>query len=747
MRVVPQAMTDAWKAALKTGDQRPVVRATVQKGNLHKFDYDTALAAGGNFSNERARTGTFTSMIFGDASDVQEIRNITNYTWTRGVDQDVATCTLTLLNTDLTPIGNADELGREGEFDLPGYFTYNRGQQTISANRWGYDTDTGWQDMLVPDRVVRTYEGYGCDPSVPAALDTNLLQSGVWLIDKVTYTHDGQITLEMRDLARLLLDQIVFPPVVPYEEYPLQWSKIESTQVPTRDCQGGSWDQPSGTATSSNNLYIGMGLTDPPYPAYVGPNGGFNGHLAQHALMDGYDQWWMSTGQTTPNSKVWWEVALNDKTTAVGAIRINPKGGPYRIYISLEGPKGWIGKKKIPYEVTTGDVDIKAGIPFVKTVWADRGRAFEVALPRAYGKIKRVRLTFSRLQDTKVGNYPWRAGLKEINLYTAPDASSLKFVADTMLKVVGNYGDYSSIVKWACAWGGFFWPPHSTGMDYIHTGNGVHQTISYAHADVALPKGRVWGDFMMSGTTGVAPLTVDEFDKKPLMDMINYIRDTLGFIFMIDEQGAVIWRLPNLWGPVGPDAAIGGLGNYLSPGPFGQRVRTRTSNFVTIDENETLLSYSTTLDSANVRERIFVANTTGKMGTVIKGFNPFPTGMRRVAGWTDQHFGKKSETVVMADMISARQMFTYRTGHVTIPGYPAIQVDDQIRIFERVTNETYYHYVTDITSTIDMKTGSWTYDLGTHWLGERPSDAWVVKVDELDQVTQAYLNTVGQVSD
>jgi hypothetical protein len=34
----------------------------------------------------------------------------------------------------------------------------------------------------------------------------------------------------------------------------------------------------------------------------------------------------------------------------------------------------------------------------------------------------------------------------------------------------------------------------------------------------------------------------------------------------------------------------------------------------------------------------------------------------------------------MADMISLRQLFTYRTDAVKIPANPAIQVDDQVRI-------------------------------------------------------------------
>jgi hypothetical protein len=46
-----------------------------------------------------------------------------------------------------------------------------------------------------------------------------------------------------------------------------------------------------------------------------------------------------------------------------------------------------------------------------------------------------------------------------------------------------------------------------------------------------------------------------------------------------------------------------------------------------------------------------------------------------------------------------------------IPANPAIQIDDQVRIFERVTDETFFHYVTGITSAYDAETGKGEYTL------------------------------------
>jgi hypothetical protein len=324
--------------------------------------------------------------------------------------------------------------------------------------------------------------------------------------------------------------------------------------------------------------------------------------------------------------------------------------------------------------------------------------------------------------------------LKDMKVYTG-NYDSLHFGRGTTTQAVGNYRDYTGIVKRLAAWGGFWWPPPELGRHFWTINERDRQYVPFTHIDPPLIDGRVWGTFQATGTHAVADLTADLFDKKPFMDAINYVRDIVGFIFMIDEWGGVVWRMPNLYE----------AGNYLSPAPTDLETRarrTRTSEYVTIDEKETLLSYSTVLSSENVRDRIFVANTTGKIGVVVRGFNPTYEGFRRTAGWTDQNFKTREETIVMADMIAAQQMFDYRRTSLTTPGNPAIQLDDQIRVYERTTNETYFHYVLGIKSDINMDTGEWTYELNTHWLGQNREDAWVVDVDQLNTVTKSYLNVL-----
>ena len=598
-----------------------------------------------------------------------------------------------------------------GDFDLPGYMSPDRGEPTLAANRWGHTDSTGWTGRLLPDRVVRTYEGYGVNPLLPAHLDENLVQTGVWIVDSSAFDNDLNITLKMRDVGRLLIDQIVFPPAIPYAEYPLSWETIHKTTEAGRVPTGGAWTpigQP-GRASSSNR--------------------GKDPHPAAHAA-DGRDRtYWQSSGQPRKRSVVWWQSDIDPSELA--GVRIDPRGGPYHVYISVKGSDGWIGRKRIP---TQGDDDANDRIPFVKQDLIYGRQTTDVVLPRVYKRARAVRITVTRLHDTGIGERPFVAMLQGVQVYVG---SGLGFGRAPREVTRGNYRDFTDIVKWCCAWGGFYWPTQGSGQDFMQidydNADVSREYFHYLASDNKLPKGRVWGDFMATGTAGEADLTVDLFDKKPLMDVIAYVRDMVGFLFFIDETGGVVWRMPNLWEK----------GNYRSPGQHSNRGRSRTDEIQVLDERTVLESWTKTYDGKNLRERIFVANTTGKIGTVIKGFMPEEVGYRRVAGWTDQHFETQRECRVMADMISAQQMFSYARGSATIKANPAIQIDDQVRIFERVTNETRYHYVESINSTLDMESGTWDYELTTHWLGERPRDAWAVNVEQLDQVTQAYLNTVG----
>lgn len=742
MRAVPASMTEAWEAEDKTGERRPMVRATVQKVLLKRHLYDTAKAPGGRFEYQRHRKASFTTLLMGEERTPREIRNIKSFTWTRSVNQDVAEATMTILNSELVALGLLDEGSDLDTFERPGFFTPTRGEPGHAVSPFGYsDNDRAWNGLLVPDRLVCTYEGYGCDLSAMPGRDPYLMQSGTWLIDEVTIDESGDLVLKMRDVGRLLLDMQVFPPCIPHEEYPMQWSTIRTEQVQGRDVDGGSWerlDSGYGYASSSNDAYVGKGFTNAPYSEYVGDGGVVNKHRASHVLSSDNARYWLSTGQDGFRDRVWWQIDFND-SLPVSGVRIKTKGGPYRVYISLHDGQKWLGQKEVGYEVDTdsdgpGGVDVKAGIPYVYTTIADRNISFEHVLKRVYPDVTKMRLTFSRLQDNRIGEHPFNAGLREVHIYTGL-RSDLGFAQKSFAKSVGNISDYTDVVKWVLAWCGWFWPPHSTDMDYVKFDVDDKEYLTFASPDPVLPRGRVWGDLMDSGTAPQvgSDLTADLFDKQPMMDVISRIRDITQYSFWIDETGAAVWRMPNLFK----------VGNFVTPTRIGAPARARTSEVITLNTDDHLLSLSVTSSSRNLRERIFVANTTGKTGVVIKGYRPYQVGFRRVAGWTDANFKTKKECRVTAGLIAIRQMFDYRRARFTIPANPAIQIDDQVRLLAPVTNEMAYHYVESISSSLDMRDGSWTYDIESHWLGENPEDAWAVKTTEIDVATKNYLNTIG----
>jgi len=746
MRLVSTATTNAWKGSVKAGPTRPVVRATIEWGTVTEHPYNTDDMPGGDIvQGKRTRKGTFRSIGFNN-SEVRELRNIRSINWSRSVDQDVAECTLSLLNVDIAPIGDST-ITLDDDFEHPGIFTFSRGSQVAAQTRWGHTTDTGWTRQIVPDRLVRTYEGYGSDDTLPPGEDPNLYASGVWLIDSVDYTADGDITIKMRDLGRLLIDHIVYPPVVPRDDYPLEWSKIRTEMVEARDAAGGSWKQPAGTASSSNSLYVGTGVTDT--PTYVSAGGVVQGHRADHAWLNGRtvnsdgeltgignELYWLSTGQADYYDKVWWQIDL-DSPQNLAALKVSTRSGPYRMYVSIDQGAGWVGKKKIPYDVSTGDVDLDAGIKFVASFKSESGFPLDFILPRKYAGVTKVRLTFTRLRNiAPAETYNLRAGLRNIELYTAANITDLSFVDGEIATPVGNYSDYSQIVRWVGAWAGFYWPPNAK-IKY-ETGGTAHD-MSYATDLVsAMPKGRTFGSFEWAGTAGKVDLTSDLFDKQPLLDVISYVREVTGCVFWVDEVGSMVWRQPNLFES----------GNYVTPSHLvADRSKARTQTYVTIDEEETLLSYSTTLSSKNVRERVFVGDSNGKYGAVVKGYSPLGgngTGLMRVAGWTDGKF-ERGDALIAADLIVARQKFDYRRSQITIPGNPAIQMDDQIRVFERVTSETFFHYVISVSSELNMDEGTWTYNLETHWLGEDRDQAWVLDVDLLKAETKTYLALSGGI--
>lgn len=709
MRQTTPETQAVWKSGSFIGTNRAMVRATIQRLSV-------MLSTRG--------TQVYSSICHGQDARPAELPNIQSVRWTRATENSVATMTMKLYNTAPLPLGQVPD---PSELDRPGFYSPRRGTTTFSS-RWGH-TVNPWQGLLVPDRIIRTYEGYGFDPSVAPEADTHLYQSGTWMIDDVIFDTEGYITVEARDVGRALLDQILMPPVVPSTSYPLTFETAHAVQNPDRIVVSGTgWQRPTYD-TDSNVYWIG---SDKLY-----------GHHGRDAFDASNSSYWFSIGNTAPDrgwSFEWVQGKFSSRT--VSAVRVNTWGGPYRVYVSVWAGGKWQGARDVPYFPAPDSAPNHSRIRYSYAFTADREDLTEFKLPKPIAGATKVRLTFTKLTKSSYGGTfgtsPYRAGVRKFEV-----SSQISTTVDGGTHVEPKtspprISDYTDIVKILLAYAGWYWPSEASRSFRVQSDGSVLTQVPDTPDPVlqssgATGTGRVWGDFENAATSPVAPLGVGAFDKKPVMDGIILVRDTLGFLFFVDEEGGAVFRSPNIWS----------VGNYIGTGASSAG---RTADVITIDEYETLLGLSVTLSSRSIRERIFVGNLAGQVAGMSRGHNPFPSGLRRIGGWTDQHFTTAAECQRMADLIALRQLFTYQTDKVRIPGNPAIQIDDQVRIYERVTEEGYLHYVTGIQMDWSLETGRYTYELSTHWLGDTPFSNWTFDPATLSAETRAYLQALGKIS-
>lgn len=734
MRDVPASITAAWESGEFIGDQRPIARVTVQhpQMSLHQSTHPRARQVKATSpsgtpiistpSTRKTTTQEYASFLFGDRQGYpKELQNIKRVAWQRGVDVDVAHCEIEVWNTEPLPPG-ATPLD---DLDQPGYYTYNYGGTKYSG-RWGH-TPNEWSRMLMPDNLVRTYEGYGWTEDVAPEKDGKLVLTGVWkIIDVDLTTSDKVIKLILEDVGCLLKEHIAFPPVVPWDFYPLEFGPIPSPEpVWHTKINVASGQRVPATLVKTSN-----------YPWTPPGTGPLNGHASEHALDGNPATYWLSVGNAHPSrgfAYEYFEVGVGGVT--LEEVRFTPAGANYTAYLSVstDGGATWMGSTVIGWR-SEGIGRNGGDIAFVASQPCNRGEVEYSFRVDPIPGVTNVRITLGNLQDFGFGTNRYRGGFREISVYSQMRTEQqwleyVPFMPDDAQAGAypGIYNDYTDIVKLLCVWAGLYWPEAAImrNSDGTTTLYGPDEPDPVLAAD-----GRAWGDFENTGTQGPANIGISFWDKKTLLECVAYVRDLTGFIFMVDETGGAVWRLPNLY-------EVGNWVNTLSENP------RRSSSLVNIDEEHTLMDLRNKISGKNVRERVFVGNSTATLGAVSSGWNPNPTGLRRVGGWTDGHFVDPREVQLMADFITLRQMFTYRRDSVVIPANPAIQPDDQVQIFERLTSEGYVHYVSNVASDNDMSgSGQWTYRLDTHWLGEDPLERWAFDRELLSAETRRYLTAM-----
>lgn len=733
MRLLPE-MSAIWRGGDFTGDNRPIARVTVDRPRMRiyhknmkstysiKESISSVVPTSAPFARYDTKHGReidqyYASYIFQHPHYPIEVPNVRSVTWTRSIDQDVATCTITLINQRPLEVGERTTVK---ELDQIGYYTPMRGIASYSKS-WGH-TANEWQNLFLPDNIIRTYEGYGQDQTKCPEKDPNLALTGVWMIDRVKFNAKGDLTLECRDMGRLLLEHMIYKPVVPNDFYPLTFQNWDGKVYVGNSHPEASRSRAKLTIDdTSNTPWIGSGTV--------------HGHKPAYAIDGNPGTYWLSIGNSAPSRRYAYEwVQCNTKgNTTISEVRFKTKRSGYNAFVSVYADGAWQGVKTIDYH-EDGVGKNGSAIKYVKTrkVTSEGWQRVTFAPIK---NVTKIRLTLGNLQYFSYGPYNYRAGIREIRAYGETRGKSKPRYKELTPGPAGSnpgrYSDFSDIVKLLLAWGGFYWPNGATLRNSDATTTNIPFPNGKNDSAVLYSKGRIWGDLQNTGTSGPTPISAEAFDKKSLMDGIKYIQEIVGFHFAIDESGGAVWRLPNIYN----------RGNWITL----STTSGRTSQMYTLDEKTTLTEFDVTLDSQNVREKIIISDSIGKYASAVRGYNPNPeTKLRRIAAVTDKNFSSKDETRVMAELTAIRAMFDYRTTSATITGFPGIQIDDQVRITERVTEEGYIHYVRSITSTLDMETGSYTYQIETNWLGLDPKSRWLIPNDRatLSIDTKNYIETL-----
>lgn len=641
------------------------------------------------------------------------VPNVRNISIDRSVDTDAATCTITIANQKMHPNipGEGVEQPQPGQLGMPGYYTPTRGEQGLQtvedgkpvpthqekAALWGQQANE-WRGVLVPNALIRTYQGYGGHNKTLEQCETdgNLVRTGVWLIDKVSVSSSGEMTLECRDMAKLLLEQQIYPPFIHPERYPIEfyrWKWVKK-KVPT-------WVRNNPVFKKRRARFV-QSCNDLWYPNSVVPGKGvkLHGHYGSDAFDGKSDTFWLSVGNSHPSRPFatdWIEFDCGEEISAVG---ISPWGGPYTAYVSVKVNGVWQGANTIPYDHSpligrqSHVVDTGADIPYISKSSVGPNGTTYIGFKKC--KPERVRVSFRDHKYTQWGQWHYRVGVREIMPVLQTGTQPQYRYDDKIVKVPGNYTDYTDIVRAFLLWAGWWLFPQE---GFVPRGQS--------------PK--VFGNLESTGAWAEEPLPRDLFDKKPIIDAINAIKEIVNYNFWIDEDGAARFEAPNFYKP----------GNFDISG-------THTTFTPEISELHNLISYGTTTSDAPLRSELIVATADPEenyQSTVTTRYKPpsadMLRGMVKPAMWVNGQFTSKNEQKVMAELIGLRIFFAQRQAQAECVANPCISINDQVRMVERVTSDSYIHYVRGMSTNHDLLTGQYTMTLTTHWMGNKES--WVIQ--------------------
>jgi hypothetical protein len=426
VRNVP-AIWDTWNAGGPfVGDTRPATRVTVEPSWLLRMTGSVL----GTWNRGPARWYQDQDHDF---SLEVELPNVVSVNISRGIDADAGSCDIALENVITAALGDPEV--PPGQFGTVGAFTFDHGGAQDAKARW-QQVPNQWSNVLVPNALIRTYQGFGGHTKAvaDAVADGNIILNGVWLVDDVSIGTDGTLSVKCRDMAKLLIDQQLFPPLVPENLYPLLYKRwdIRTTAIPPDQvvedyCYWsvyGQWDPMISklydTANgwhSSTDEYYGQYNTwatgHPPAEAF---DMSFEPADAVQAVTPGFfshqKSYWLSEPKGGPNDWVWLEFTVENGTSRpISHIYYHPLYGSEYVQVSVFEGGEWVAP-----ETPDGGTTVH-GLPYVGTFVGPSAYGIpgvdtnQRPLPRSY-HATRVRLTLTNLSAAAEGGY--RAGARKV---------------------------------------------------------------------------------------------------------------------------------------------------------------------------------------------------------------------------------------------------------------------------------------------------------------------------------------------
>jgi hypothetical protein len=280
----------------------------------------------------------------------------------------------------------------------------------------------------------------------------------------------------------------------------------------------------------------------------------------------------------------------------------------------------------------------------------------------------------------------------------------------------GNYKDYSDIVKDLLLWAGFYLKPE------VQPANRFPAVFGNIESTGA------WAASKEPGG-GIGALPTDMFEKRSIYDAIKDLRDIVGYLFYVDQEGGARFESPSWWA----------LGNWLMGSEADTDTRIPYGEMPEVDESVNLQNHSISYSGQSAYSEIILATEdpmpreegkpapTGITQTrLVPKTAPDLRGMTHLFMRTHMELSNKNEQKVMADLIDMKMWFSRRMGSLSCAANPLIDLNDQIRVIERTTGEVYIHYIRSIETSHDIESGDFTMNITTHWLGGGPFEKFTL---------------------